>query len=685
MRRRLALLIFCLGCAPLGVHAQGLVDSIDAATVAEAALQVNDAAAASEALAEWLTERVADPLDLNTASVEDLSRLPGLTPLMAQRIIARRTTRGPYSSHSALLSVEGLDDDVYRAIRPFIAVDSSSAPPHRGSLLRDMEGRFIQRVTRRLDVGRGYDAPDSTRTTYTGPPARLYTRLQLQSARRLHFNLTLEKDPGEAFRWQPDTHTFGFDHVSAHAMVEDLGPLKTLVFGDYSMAFGQGMALWRSFSFSKGRDVIAPAVRHGGGLSSYSSTEENRFFRGLGATVALHPRLSFTAFGSRRRLDATLTTDEQGRQVLASLASGGLHRTANEIAQKDAARETVLGGALAWTQSMFDVGLAGYRSVFDRPLQRGAAPYELFDATGRIHTAVTAYASATLDAIYVFGEVARSEEAWGGTGGVLIDEENADAVVSVRHFPRRFVSLHGQAFGAHGGTPQNESGTYIGLRVRPAEKWTLSGYIDQYTFPWLRFATPRPSTGRDVRFLVEHAPRRWLSYYLQIRSETREEGRRRRTTKGQVVDGLQPITRQSVRVHGDYSFSPRLHFRMRMEGSRHRSDETETGVLLYQGLRWHPTAWLQLDTRWALFDTEGFNARIYAYEHDLLYTFSIPVFSGRGERRYVLFRVKPSRQINVELKYGTTHYRDVTSVGSGLDEVDGQRIREVRAQVRWAF
>jgi hypothetical protein len=303
-----------------------------------------------------------------------------------------------------------------------------------------------------------------------------------------------------------------------------------------------------------------------------------------------------------------------------------------------------------------------------------------------MHAAVTAYARASLDAVYVFGELARSEAAWGGAGGVLIDEENADAVVSVRHFPRHFVSLHGQAFGTRSGPPQNESGTYLGLRVRPAEKWTLSGYIDQYTLPWLRFATPRPSAGRDVRFLIEHAPRRWLSYYLQIRSETREEGMRRETAKGHVVDGLQPVTRRSIRVHGGYSFNPRLHFRMRMESSYHRGDGiTETGILLYQGLRWHPTAWLQLDTRWALFDTEGFDARIYAYEHDLLYTFSIPVFSGRGERRYVLFRVKPSRQINVELKYGATRYRDVTSVGSGLDEVVGQRVRELRAQVRWAF
>lgn len=667
-------------------HAQASTDTTDTATVVEAALQANDAATTSEALAEWLTERVADPLDLNAAPVEALSRLPGLTPLLAQRIVAQRTTLGPYSSRSDLRFVEGLDDDVYRAIRPFTAVRVPSDSPHQQSILREIEGRFIQRVTRRLDVGRGYDPSDSTRTRYAGPPTRLYTRLQLQSAHRLHLNLTLEKDPGEAFQWQPSTRTYGFDHVTAHAMVRDVGPLKTLVLGDYSLAFGQGLALWRSFSFSKGRDAIAPAIRQGSGLSSYGSTEENRFFRGLGATMELPRRLSLTAFGSRRTLDATLTTDERGRHAVTGLASSGLHRTPTEIAKKDAAGETVWGGALTWTHPTLHVGLAGYRSAFDRPLRRGAAPHERFDAAGHRHTAVTAYANATLGAIYAFGEVARSGAAWGGMGGVLIDEENADAVVSVRHFPRHFASLYGHAFGARGRSPQNERGAYIGLRVRPAAKWTVSGYIDQYAFPWLRFATPRPSVGRDIRLLIEHAPRRWFSYYLQVRTETREEGMRHVTTEGHTVEGLHPVTRQSIRVHGEYSFSQRLRLRMRVEGTRHSGrQETTTGILLYQGLRWRPMAWLQLDTRWSLFDTGGFGARLYTYEHDLLYTFSIPVFSGRGARHYVLFRVKPTRRIHVELKYGATHYRDVTSVGSGLDEVEGQRVRDVRGQVRWTF
>lgn len=345
-----------------------------------------------------------------------------------------------------------------------------------------------------------------------------------------------------------------------------------------------------------------------------------------------------------------------------------------------------MGGALEWIPPGFHVGLAGYRGRFNRSLRPAPAPYRRFDFSGRRFAVLTAFANATLGAIHAFGEMAQDGTAWAGTGGVLIDQKTAEAVVSVRHFPRHFTAPHGRAFGERGDPPQNETGFYAGLRIQPAPTWQLSGYIDQYRFPWLEFATPRPSTGRDIRLLLEHAPRPWIDYYVQARSETREEGIVLTQATGRVVESVRPVTRQSLRLHGTYAFSDCLRFRLRIEGVQHRStDARRTGLMLYQGLRWRPADWLRLDTRWALFDTEGFASRIYAYEHDLLYTFSIPVFSGRGERHYVFVRVQPVNRLHLELKYAATRYRDVTSVGSGLDVVKGSRVREIRAQMRWSF
>lgn len=688
---RCTLLILLLAFFFTSVYAQSpRTDTTDVTAAVEAALEATgDADDASVELVEWLTERAQHPIDINRAAAAELARLPGLSMPLARRIVQRRDERGPYASMPELRTVPGMDASSYRAARPFLTIDSHSTDDARstkgaGPLLNTLNGRFIQRLTRRLDVGPGY-ADDTTRTTYAGSPARLYTRLHLTARRQLSLNLTLEKDPGEAFRWHPRTSRYGFDHVTAHAALHDVGRLETLVVGDFSAAFGQGLALWRSFALTKGRDGVASVARQGAGLSPYSSTEENHFFRGVGATVRLAASVTATAFGSRRARDATLSHDTDGTPMVTTFATSGLHRTPHELNQRDAVRENVLGVALEVGTTRGHLGIVGYRSRLSHPIAPSTALYRRFDATGTSHSVVSAYANILVGDASLFGELARSaSSAWGGLGGAQIDLSTAAAVVAVRHYPHDFTSRHGRAFGTRGSPPQNEAGIYLGLDMRPARTWRLRGYFDQYRFPWLRYQTPRPTTGHDTRLVIEHDPRPWLHYYLQLRTETREEGTSIQTPTGRRLAGVHPVTRQSARLHGDYTFSSRLRLRTRLEVTRtFDAHASSTGLLLYQGLRWQARPWLRLDGRWALFETDGFAARIYAYEHDLLYTFSVPVFSGRGERQYLLLNVTPMDRLRLEVKYGVTRYRDVTSVGSGLDAVPGTRLREVRAQVRW--
>ena len=66
LRYFLGLLWF--GLVSLTASAQQPADTTDVSAVVEEALQRSDAATTSEALAEWLAERVEDPLDLNTTS-----------------------------------------------------------------------------------------------------------------------------------------------------------------------------------------------------------------------------------------------------------------------------------------------------------------------------------------------------------------------------------------------------------------------------------------------------------------------------------------------------------------------------------------------------------------------------------------------------------------------------------------
>ena len=301
---------------------------------------------------------------------------------------------------------------------------------------------------------------------------------------------------------------------------------------------------------------------------------------------------------------------------------------------------------------------------------------------------LSAYGSVKTRTVEAFGEAARAPTgAVGGLGGALADLGGLELIVVARHFPRNFVSLHGYAFGERNGATQNETGLYTGLRLVPTPQWTVSAFYDQYRFPWTTFSTPRPSAGSEALLFAEHRPARWLQLYVQARTETRDRSAPVRLGPGAEAGGLGRETRQSLRLHGSYAASRRLRLRARAEWARYRqSGPWETGSLVYQDVRYALSKGLQLDARLLLFDTQSYAARLYAFENDVFGVLSNPVFSGQGARFYVLARYDtPLSGLQLQAKWAQTRFAGRETVGSGLNQVDGDRVRDVTVQVRYTF
>lgn len=81
----------------------------------------------------------------------------------------------------------------------------------------------------------------------------------------------------------------------------------------------------------------------------------------------------------------------------------------------------------------------------------------------------------------------------------------------------------------------------------------------------------------------------------------------------------------------------------------------------------------------------GTDSRIYAYESDVLYRFSIPAYSGVGSRFYALVKYDILRGVDIWLKVGTWIYNDRKKISSGDSEIEGNTRTDITAQIRWQF
>lgn len=63
-----------------------------------------------------------EKLNINTASIESLSKIPGLSPKIGEAIATYRDANGAFKSVSGLINVEGIDAGLLEKIKPFLTV-----------------------------------------------------------------------------------------------------------------------------------------------------------------------------------------------------------------------------------------------------------------------------------------------------------------------------------------------------------------------------------------------------------------------------------------------------------------------------------------------------------------------------------------------------------------------------------
>lgn len=680
-------------------------------------------------LFELLTDRYTDPIDLNSATAAELNALLLLTDVQVSALLQHIRRNGKLLSLYELQTVTGWDAAAIAMVRPFVTVRENplSTRASLKEILTHGSHEIMLRSTMNIESRRGFmdranffgkdysyadgdplpdfDAPgvrDSLRANgkvYLGSPYRIYSRYRFRYRQNISVGFTVEKDEGEEF-FQGSQQ--GFDFNSAHLFLRNVGPLKAVAIGDFSAQFGQGLTFWSGLGFAAKSSFTMNVKRNAVGLLPYTSVNENLFLRGVAATFGLGKRWELTAFGSKKGLDANVAAQPTGTDTLdtniqevifSSFIEDGFHRTPNEIAKKDAIGEQVLGGHLRYRAKSWSIGATAARVDYDAVLTRNTQPYNQFDFQGKENTTMGIDWNVLWRNLTWFGEAARSQNPGSGTAresvavntGVLLAlDRRVSLSMLFRDYGRAYHGLYSVAF-AEGTNPWNERGLYTGIEVRPNRKWLLNAYFDQFRFPWLRYLTDGPSSGLDWLVQAGWRPSKKVDVYARVRKQDRARD------TGVDVSGVDPLVRMqqtNYRVNATYKVSESVSLRTRIETIDFQRGDLplQHGFLLYQDAVHRPLrSPVELTARFALFDTESYDARVYAYENDLIGLFSIPAYYGRGVRWYGMARITPLRRVDVWIRYGAWVFRDQTVISSGLQEIAGNMRSDLKAQVRIQF
>lgn len=68
------------------------------------------------------------PVNINTATSEELQQVPGIGPATAQKILQMRKSYGPFKSVDDLLAIRGLGEKRLDKMRKYLTVGKASAP-----------------------------------------------------------------------------------------------------------------------------------------------------------------------------------------------------------------------------------------------------------------------------------------------------------------------------------------------------------------------------------------------------------------------------------------------------------------------------------------------------------------------------------------------------------------------------
>ena len=597
-----------------------------------------------EILEDILEEAPVTKINLNDLGYETAVKVLHLSDYQYYQLQLYIENSGALVSIYELSAIEGFTPTDVARLQPYV---DALPVKSRSRLFRDFfkrsQSSIWARYSRILERQAGYDT--SRNSHYAGSPGHVCFKYTFNSQDRVILRVAGEKDAGEQFF--RGAQRKGFDLYSGSLCLQDIGILQRAVAGDFRLNFGQGLVAGSSLLSGKGGGV-GSARRFATGIRPVAPTNEGDFWRGGAVTLGNH-NIAGTLFAGRRfgKLQNCLGADFSYRRARFKIGARAIGFSLTDTSGTSPPERV----RSSCTPTAFNVA-ADYHLILWRHL--------------------------------LFGETACNER--GKFALLQAAQLNLSPTLKLlllfRHYDRDFSAPMGQGFAANS-RHSGEDGLYVTADCILGRKADLNLYADYYRLTGPSYRTDAPVTGMDFGLSLLYRPSRQSLLTLKYTWRTRPQN-----GGGEYLHAIADRQRHKVRLqwdivpHAIVKLKTEMDWQMQHELS---DGKWHQGVLLFQDVAIEPPhTGLALHARVALFDTERYDERLYAYENDLYYAFTIGSYYYKGCRWYLLLRYK-YKWFSIWVRVARTHYLDRQTISSGLNQIDKPHKTELKAQMMFSF
>ncbi len=633
-------------------------------------LEESDADATEwEGIYDILCDLEENPIDINTATSEDLERVPFLEDNEIADILEYIYRNGEMLSTAELSMIQSLSARKRQLLTCFIIFSKKETNrfPSIKNLLRYGDNRLLLTGNIPLYERKG------DKNGYLGYKYRHSIRFEHNYGDYLRIGVVGAQDAGEPFF--AGRNSAGYDFYSFYIAIKKLGRIKNLTLGRYRIRLGMGLTVNNDISMSKSMSLAA-INRSGNNIRQHSSTSSYNYLQGAATTIQIAKHVDLTAFASYKDFDATLNSDDEG--TIATILKSGYHRTETEMAKKNNSSQLMSGGNITFNRKGFMLGVSGYYARLNRELKPDTTQkYRRYYANGREFHNISMDYGYTSGRLSFHGETATGGcGAWATINALTVRPSQTLSLMAVQRFySYRYYAPWAQSF-SEGGSVQNESGIYVAAAWRPMRALTVDYYFDFAYFPWAKYQAQTASRSIDNMLSLSASTGKW-TFGARYRVKMRQKDN---ADKSALIYKTDHRGRLSCLYNGS-----KWNIKMQLDATLSDYKERSSGYMASVSGGTTAIKRISLFIQAGYFHTDDYNSRIYCYERGMRYNFSFPAFYGEGVRYCLIAAYKPLKTLQITAKAATTDYFDRSVIGTALQQIDSSSATDIQIQLSWRF